>query len=532
MRLLFICLSLWFSFQAVGTAAVSPLLPSFEAYIQKTLSDWQASGVAVIIVKDGAVVYEKGFGVTDVHHPQPINEHTIFPLASLSKNFLATLMAQLVDEGILNWDAPVRQYLPNFQLSEAQIAAQFTVRDLLTHRSGLKPFAGDTLWNLNFSAQEIQQGLAQLPFVKGFRQEYAYQNHLYGIASELVEKVTGQSITTLFHDRLFKPLDLNDTRVGPLPAPEKGILSFIKKLFKKTDKENVALPHTVIGGKTTSFPVPPMMYTFKGSTGIHTSLHDLGRWIVFQLNAGQGNDKKLISAAQIQQMRTPYIQATNLRPDDIQFPASRIQHVSYGIGWFLHDYGEGTKKVSVLSHMGGVAGVRTLMTIIPEQKLGIAILSNFGAMRVSMIPEALRNKFLDLYLNLPPHDWSQENLAKMALIRAKNKQQKNAFRLQNPRNPHPLKVYVGVYENSLYGRFAIQQDKDNLVLIYRQQRIPLNHWNGDEFEFKGYHLSPAYSDYDQGYIEFAVQGTHAVLSAINLMFEGKSEIFKRLEDKP
>ncbi len=419
--------------------------------------------------------------------------------------------------------------MPDFRLSDPEVTQKFTVKDLLSHRSGLKSFAGDTLWNLDFSAQEIKQGLAQLPLAQGFRQEYAYQNHLYGIASELVEKVTGKPIAVVMQDKLFTPLGLNDTIVGPLPEPKKGLWAFFKHVLKKTKEPNIASPHSIYGGKISSLPVVPMMYTFKGSTGIHTTVHDLGLWMILQLNGGNTTDhQQIISAHQIQQMRSPHAAVKNLRPDDIQFPSRRIQNVSYGMGWFLQTYGEGNKYVHALSHMGGFAGVRSLMTLIPEQKLGIAIVSNFGAMRVSMLPEALRNKFLDLYLGLSNHDWSQENLQKMATIRNKNKQYKNAHRLQNPRKPHDLSVYVGIYENPLYGRFEIQKDQNQLFLLYRKKRVPLQHWNGDEFQFKGYDLSLVYSDYDQGYIEFAVQNRKAVLSAINLMFEGKSEIFKRI----
>jgi CubicO group peptidase (beta-lactamase class C family) len=534
MRFIVVFLILLLSFQVRAADHLAAILPSFEAYVQKTLTDWNASGVAVVIVKDGQIVYEKGFGVKDVREKDPIDVHTVFQIASLTKNFLVTLVAQLVDEGILDWDAPVKRYLTDFQLSDPAITEQFTLRDLLSHRSGLKAFSADSLWNLGFSAQEIRQGLAKIPFLKGFRQDYGYQNHMFSTASQLVEKVTGRSISDLFTERFFKPLGLNDSSVGPMEQSDQGWLSRmwtkLKNLFKKTPKANIAIPHHILDGKTVPLPVAPMMYTFNGSTGINTSIHDLGQWLIFQLNSCQVNRKYLVSLAQQKQMRTSHIHATNLKPDDIQFPAIRMHDIHYGMGWFLGQYGENGHYEPFLLHMGGVAGVRGLMTLLPNQKLGIAILSNFGAMRVSMLTEAIRNKFLDLYMNLSQKDWSLDNLKKMQEVRDKNKQYKNRYRLQSPRKPHDLKAYVGVYENPLYGRFEIQQDKQGLVLVYRQKRVKLTHWNGDEFSFKGYDLTPVYSDYDQGYIEFAVRGQQAILSAINLMYEGKSEIFERVKD--
>ena len=531
MRFIFVLLSLFFSYQSCFSDQLTNILPTFEAYVQKSLSEWQASGVSIAIVKDGQIVYEKGFGVREVGQPEPVDAYTVMPIASLSKNFLVTLIAQLVDEGDLDWDAPVKKYLPDFRLCDPDITNQFTVRDLLSHRSGLKGFSADSVWNLGYSATEILDFLAQLPFEKGFRQDYAYQNHLFGIASDLVEKVTGQSIASLFQARLFNPLALSHSSVGPIEQPKKGLWQTIKGWFQKKPKLNIALPHHVIGGKTTVMAISPQMYTFKGSSGINTCAHDLGLWMIFQLNDGQINDKDLVSKAQITQMRTPHVQATNLRPDDMQFPALRMSQIHYGMGWFLGNYGnEGTAKVPFISHMGGFGGVRSLMTLIPNQNLGIVIISNFGSMRVSMLPESLRNKFLDLYLNLGDKDWSKENVEKMQEIRTKNRQFKNDYRLQNPRPHHDLKVYVGQYKNPLYGTFEIQLDKQGLTLVYRDRRVPLTHWNGDEFEFKGHDLTPIYCDYDQGYIEFGVQGQKALLSAINLMFEGKSEIFERVKE--
>lgn len=529
MRFIVFFFILLFSVYVSATDHLTSILPNFETYIQKSLTDWNAPGVAVVIVKDGQIIYEKGFGIKDVQTKEPIDVHTIFQIASLTKNFFVTLVAQLVDEGILDWDKPVKHYLPDFQLSDPKITEQFTLRDLLSHRSGLKGFSGDSLWDLGFSAQEIREGLAKIPFTKGFRQTYGYQNQLFGIASQLVEKVTGRSINELMTERFFKPLGLNDSSVGTLSLSEQGLWAKIKNFFTSKPKMNKATAHHVIDGKPTPLPYVPMMNTFNGSTGVNTSIHDLGQWLIFQLNQCQVNGKSLVSIAQQKQMRTSHILAANLKPDDIQFPALRIRDVHYGMGWFLSQYGEHGHHISMLSHMGGFAGVRGLITIIPEQNLGIGILSNYGAMRVSMMPEAIRNKFLDLYMKLSEKDWSLYNLKKMQEVRDKNKQYKNTYRLQNPRKPHDLKAYVGIYENPLYGRFEIQQDQQTLNLIYRNKKIKLAHWNGDEFSFRGNDLTPVYSDYDTGYIEFAIQGQQALLSAISLMFEGKSEIFERVK---
>lgn len=535
MRFISVFIIFFFNISAHSAENLAKILPEFESYIQDSLSEWQAPGVAVVIVQDGKIVYEKAFGITNINNPHPLDVHTIFPLASLSKNFLVTLIAKLVDEGILQWDKPVKYYLPDFKLSDSSITEQFTLRDLISHRSGLKAFSADTLWNLDYDSSEIKQGLTKLPFVSKFRQDYAYQNHLFGIASDLVEKVTGQPIKILFQNYLFKPLDLKEIFVGPMvPSVKnpwyKSMWCSIKSVFKKPSSVNVAIPHHVIEGKTASTSIAPQFYSFIGSTGLSCSIHTLGHWMIFQLNNGIHNGEKIISSEQLDQMRTAHVQANTFRPEDIQFPALRMSDNAYGMGWFISRYGQsGSNSVEILHHMGGFGGVRSSMVLIPQHNVGIAILSNFGSMRVSMLPEGLRNKFLDLYLGIPNSpDWTKLNHQKMEDIRHKNKDYKNSYRLQNPRPAHDLKVYIGKYTNDLYGEFEIQQDQKGLILVYRNRRIRLNHWNADEFEFKGNDLSSTYSDYDQGYIEFAVKGQKAMLSAINLMQEGQNKIFNRI----
>lgn len=512
---------------------IHTILPSFETYIQKTLQDWGAPGVAVAIVKDGQVVYQKGFGVTEVGKQQAVNEHTVFPVASLSKNFLATLFAQLVDEGKLSFDDPVLKHLPDFALSDPEITKQFTIRDLLSHRSGLKNFSGDTLWYLGSSPDEVRLFLSKLPIISSFRHNYAYQNHMFGIASLIAEKITGQTIKELYATRFFEPLGMHDSNVGLEGAmlnPQQSLWQKIKGIFQKNPLKNIAMPHHIIDGRVTPLPIGPQMYTFPGSTGANTSAADMAKWMILHLSNGKFNDKQLVSLATEREMRIPEISATDLRPDDAQFPAKQIQNVKYGMGWFIYDFIADNKKIQMIGHMGGFGGVRSLITLVPSENLGIVILSNFGSMRVSMMPEALRARFFDLYFGLPEIDWSSNNLKQMQSIREKNNQRKISYRLQSPRAAQPLEKYVGEFENELYGKLKIILKDNQLFLHYRDKIIPLKHWNGDEFAFKGNDLTPVYSSYDQGYIEFGSQKTinKADVCAVNLLSEGKDDLFKRV----
>ncbi len=532
----FFIVSIYFACSNVTFAndKIHTLLPAFESYIQKTMQEWGAPGVAVAIVKDGQVIYQKGFGVTEIGKQQPVDEHTVFPIASLSKNFLASLMVQLVDEGKLALDDPVVKYLPDFVLSDPEITKQFTVRDLLSHRSGLKHFAADTFWYLGTSTDEIRTFMSKLPFIAPFRQSYGYQNQMYGTASILAEKVTGQSIKELYTKHFFEPLGMHDSSVGLEGAtlsPPQTLWQKIKGFFRKIPPKNIAVPHHVIDEKTTALPISFHMYTFAGSTGINTSAADMAKWMLTQLANGKVNDKQIISQAGIQEMRKPEISAKDLRPDDSQFPGKQIQNVNYGMGWFIYDFMVGNKKVPMIGHMGGFAGVRSLITLVPSENLGIIILSNFGAMRVSMLPDALRARFFDLYYDLPESDWSMNFLKRMQDIRDKNKQYKVSYRLQNPKAAQPLEKYAGEFENELYGKFKLIIKEGQLWMHYRDKVVPLKHWNADEFSFKGNDLTPVYSTYDEGYIEFGFQKsmTKADLCAVNLFPEGKDDLFRRVE---
>jgi len=521
---------------------IDKIIPALRDYIEKARNQWGAPGVAVVIVKDGKIVYEEGFGEREIGSKKPVDEFTIMPLASLTKNFLATLLAQLVDDGALKWDDPVIKHLPDFKLSDPEITKKFTVNDLVSHKSGLKHFSGDTFWELGFTQEEILKNLSELPFKTLVGGEYGYQNHMFGIASMLVEKVTGKTIAQLFKERLFTPLKMNRTSVGPVAIEkENPIKQWFKNLLgKKTDDdfvadENFALPHHIVGGKTFPLKDYGRMYLFNGSSGVNSCAHDLGLWMMFHLSEYKKDGKQIVSLPSINHTKTPHIKMDNLRADDIQFNSERMSDLSYGVGWFMGKYSaplaaDPSAKASVefMGHMGGFGGVRSLMCLVPSENLGIAIISNFGSMRVSMLPESIRNKFLDMYLGIKEKDWSTEDLNAMNKIRDSNFKIKNGWRLQSPRAANDLAVYVGKYKNELYGEFEIKENNGALLMVYRGKNVPLKHWNGNEFEFNGPDLSPLYSDYHNGFIEFGVNDKKASVAYVNLMFEGSDNLFKRV----
>ena len=225
-------------------------------------------------------------------------------------------------------------------------------------------------------------------------------------------------------------------------------------------------------------------------------------------------------------MRTPHITNIPLGNGRL-FPASRTTHVEYGMGWFISDY---AGVSPVLSHMGGMAGSRAVMLIIPEDNMGIAILSNLGGMRVSFFPEAIRNKFLDLYLNVPNAvDWAATFREDMQSYRNHNEKQRRLYAISHPAPARDLDFYTGAYENNLYGRVDITRQDQKLLLTYRHREpVSLKHWNGNTFQFDGSDLSFGFSGTDRGEILFAEEGPRSPTLAITLFHEGAETTFHRL----
>lgn len=496
---------------------VQKILPKLEEYTEKSLKEWVAPGCAVAIVKDGKIIYAKGFGVQKHGSEDPIDENTVFQVASLSKTFLVAMIGKLVDDGVLNWDDKVTKYMPELILSDDDILQDLTILDLVTHRSGLKPFSGDSFWNLGFSQGELIRALRHIPITKKFREEYTYQNHMFSIASHVVEHVTGESIADLFRKHFFKTLSMKTASVG--------IDRIKRKFWQIFWKNNVASPHDVRDGKIYTKPLTDEMYLFPGCSGVNASVRDMAKWLIFQMNGMKNAGEEIIKSETVDFMRTPKVSVIP-RENDMQFPASRFFDISYTAGWFRQKYGTSQNNIEFYSHMGAFNGMRSYVLFSPKEKLGVVILSNFGSMRVSLLPEGIRSYFLDLYLGLKPKDWTQEIYTINADIRKKNRNYKHMQRMQFPRAKNKDSYYVGFYENDAYGKIEVSRDPIGLFFKYRSRTVRLNHWNDNSFEVKGYELSQTYSDYDDSLAVFTPGSRHAESLLIQGLNEGKSSLFR------
>ncbi len=328
-----------------------------DSVVALTLKTFDVPGIAVAVVKDGKIIHEKGYGVRSLNTGQKVDEHTRFGIASNSKAFTVASLGILVDEGKLKWDDKVTDYIPEFKLYAPYVTEDFTIRDLITHRSGLGLGAGDLMiWpdSSTFSLKDIIHNLRFLKQVSDFRTKYDYDNLLYIVAGEVVARVSGMKWEDFVQTRIMNPLQMTES------APNFDLLK---------NKEDVIDPHAPVNGKVQVIH-RDWKYVADAAGGIYSSVHDMSKWIIMQMNDGKYGDglkDQLLKEGTHEEMWTPQtiIPVHGTTTYNTHFAA-------YGLGWFLSD--ENGYKVP--THTGGLAGIVTQVTLIPELKLGIIVFTN------------------------------------------------------------------------------------------------------------------------------------------------------------
>jgi len=252
--------------------------PDMDAYMARVLKEFEVPGIAVAIVKDGKVVLTRGYGVRKIGEPTAVDEHTLFGIASNTKAFTAAALSILVDEGKLAWDEPVTKYLPNFQMYDPYVTRELTIRDLLTHRSGLGLGAGDLMFwpNTTFTREEIMHRIRYLKPTTSFRSRYAYDNVLYLVAGQMIPAITGKSWDDFIKERIFTPLAMTESNTS-IKAIKPGA--------------NAISPHTKIDGKITPIPFNDMENSAPAGA-INSNVADMAKWVIVQLNKGIIGDPK------------------------------------------------------------------------------------------------------------------------------------------------------------------------------------------------------------------------------------------------
>lgn len=505
---------------------------AFTQYVEKSLKEWGIAGAAITVVENGDVKYIKCFGVQTQGQNKPITTNTQFMIASLTKAFTSLLVLKLSQEGTIDLNKPVQFYLPTFNLHNPSVAQRFKISDLLSHNSGLPQFAFDTLGETGWSEDEIISVIDQIPSKADLREKHDYQNIFPGIAGIILQKITHKPLSVLYTQEIFTPLGFQDTTIGKdgLTGGE-SLWARLKAKIKAWFTPKVG-QHYLKDGQ--AFPIDggnPALYRFPSTRGINSSISDMAKWLQFWQTNKDIHGNTFLSPQSLEELFKIRSSAGAPRSDTL-FPTQRVTHVDYGLGWYLHDY---ASLPNIYTHMGGMTGNRSLIVMVPEKRIGMVVLCNVGGMRVNLLPEALRSKFLDMILDLEPNrDWSQELLKDMNRYREQRTQIRTEERRKNPLPAHELDTYVGDYNNKLYGNLQITKEGEaghqKLVLHYRHLSTPLSHWNGDNFTFDPSKFTASYSSTDFAEITFGHdQSGKASVLMVNLLNEGEDSLFYRVK---
>lgn len=444
--------------EAIAQTVARPAAPDFAAfdrYVAEAAKSWHVPALAIAVVKDDSLVFAKGYGVLEIGKTQPANAHTRFAIGSTTKAMTSAALAMLVDEGKIRWDGHVIDYLPEFQLHDAYVTRELTIRDLLTHRSGLA--STDLLWaGFDYSLADATRRLRYVKPASSFRSQWEYQNNMYAIGGLIIERVSGMSWETFLRTRIFAPLGMTETE---------ALVSEIK------GKPNVAVPHA---GRNDTARVVSIRSTdgVAPAGSVWSSVTDMSKWMRFVLDSGRVGSQRLIAAATFRELVAPQIRA----PID-QYPAlslARPSFFSYGLGWFVQDY----QGQPVWMHTGSIDGMSAIIGLLPKQRVGVYVLANLDH---AELRHALMYSVFDLYVGGATRDWSADVHTLFAAT-GRSPRAAPPVRHAEVKPSLPLDRYAGTYADSTYG--AIKVTLANGVLhaqIGNDPHLELEPWDYEQF---------------------------------------------------
>lgn len=468
---------------------VQERLQGLKEFVEARLNEWQVPGLAVAVVKDGEVVLTEGYGVRDITTGAKVDRETVFAIASVSKAFTTMAMGMLVDEGKLDWDTPIKTYLPQFKLYDTYLTDHLTPRDMVCHRSGVSRH--DAIWyrNMSMTRAEIVRRMRYLEPNAGFRQVWQYNNMMYIAAGHLVEQVAGVSYEEFVQKRIFKPL---------------GMESSSFTIAESQKNPNLAWPHGL--RQEEAIKIDLINVDLLGPAGsINSSVEDLANWALLHLNKGIYGEQQLISAANLKQMHTPQM----VVPTDRNF--REISHRMYGLGWSIEPY----RGYNVVRHSGGIDGFCTLVTFMPEENIGVVVLTNREDNPLTYV---VSYNIYDRLLGLDTIDWNTRLREEQDQLKSQDDEEKAAKlaqRVANTATSHPLSDFVGSYLQSAYGEVQVQAVGEGLQLVYNDIVYELTHHHYDVFVAR--HASPSYNY--TNLVSFFTDALTGQISSMSLSFE-------------
>lgn len=441
--------------QSAPAASGDDPIQNLDAFITRALKEYQVPGAAVAVVQDGKAVLLKGYGIRDVTKPGAVDENTIFQLASVTKTLTGAAAATVVDDGKLDWDTPIFNYLPEFVGYDPYMTRYMTERDLLAQRTGWPAYTGDALDSFGYDRADI---LRRLRFFKprySLREVAQYSNPGFFVAGEVAAAASQQSWNDLVEKRLFKPLEMSrsGTRTKDLQDP------------------NATSAHALVGGKAVVVEPTKLDITGAASSGTSTAA-DMSKLMLMFLNKGAYDGKQILKPETVEEIFKRSM-VSKIDFSDLP-PISDKTGFYYGLGVGSYDYA----GHQVIEKGGALAGVRTTLVLVPDKNAGIVVLANLN---LTAFPEAVRAYFLNQLLGLDPE------ADQKAIFEFNQQLKKFLAPPPTPKNPGKfngtLQSLVGTYENDYYGRCEILHDGDALKVQFGPAKYvaTLKHWNNGAF---------------------------------------------------
>lgn len=429
-------------------------LDGFDAFVDETISKWRVPGLAIAIVVDGQVVLSKGYGLRNVDEKLPVTTHTLFAIGSSTKAFTTFVMGTLVDEGKLEWDVPAIHFAPKLEFKDRSTTEHITPRDLVTHRSGFPRH--DLVWvNSKATRTELVGRLKYLDSARDLRSEWNYQNLMYTTAGWLVEEITHESYEDNVRKRVFEPLGMKNSNFS------------VRETQQSAD---YALPYFEEDGRAVEKPFRDLTLVAPAG-GIDSDIEDMTRWVQLHLDSGMHDGKALIRRATLADLHSPQMVMAG-KPE-----SPMIGNISYAMGWFCEAY----RGHARLHHGGNIDGFTALVSFLPNDGIGMVVLTNMNTTRV---PEFVMRNAMDRLLKLDTIDWSGPALAMRDAVEAVAKKSESAkvdARPSDNKPSHPLEAFAGEYLDPGYGSLKVEVASDHLVLTYNDIVTPLEHWHYDVF---------------------------------------------------
>ncbi|HEY6347803.1 MAG TPA: serine hydrolase [Candidatus Angelobacter sp.] len=489
--------------QAQGSTALS----GFDDFVAQAMKDWKVPGVGVAIVQGDKVILLKGYGYRDVEKKLPVTANTLFSIGSITKSFTVSTLGMEMDEGKVDWDKPVREYLPGFRMFEPTVTEQLTIRDMVTHRSGLPRH--DLVWyTSDFSREDLIRRLQYLELSKPLRYTFQYNNLMFMTAGYIAGKLDGVIWEDAIRKRILTPLGMNGTTYSYKDSQNSTDFAFGYRKGRDLKAEVKRIP----------FDAQCPDRCAMGPAGeINSSANDMSRYLLFHMNLGKFEGKQLLSADNASQMQTPQMVIQG-QPD-----YKELSEGSYGMGFFIAGY-RGHKQVE---HGGNIDGFSAELAFLPNERIGVVVLTNMDG---TPLPSIVAWNVFDRMLGMDPVPWSKrfldaETKGKQAEEEAKNKGY--VGRVLGTHPSHELADYSGDYENPGYGIVSIAPDTDGFKMKFNKVSETLKHYQYDSFQVPENPFDP----FEKLIITFQID-SNGEIGSLSVPVGGvKPEVFTRLPDR-